>query len=1077
MERFLDALTLSPVKVLNKILLLSSLVFAFGCTMNATMESLNVPSDESKQLPIDSKAYAKITSSLQDLNSLNANNYTISGTCGYSSSVDVKINGVSIGRAICSAGDSADQGTWSSVINLASISDGNISISIDDVASAKSLDSKSFVKDVTGPVLSSFSDGVYRVSTTESPAVTWNAASDALSGVSHYQIALGSSNISQDIVNWTSIGNVLNYQFSSLSLTVNQDYYIHLRAVDTAGNIGAAVVSDGWKALAPLSLANKTLITGESVNFSASGGGSSYSYSGSSYINVAGLYAAPLGVAPYAENVTVTDHYGLTQTAQAKVRAFQTKDLYNYNTTVIASDSQPFSMVQDSLGNMFVVGTAYDASSTPTFYVRKSIDSGATWSNSDIYLAPNSIGTVAKQIICDSSDNLYVVGYSSTGSSMGSILVRKSRDRGVTWTTILDYSSGLEGTIQGISISKSSSGDLYVAGALPSASGKGLWAILKSTNEGASWTVLTPYTYPGSETGTAHYVKAISSTEIYAVGTYTDASNVNRWIVQKSTDAGASWSLLDDYNLVSGKMSLAFGFVKNTLGDMYVSGYAQDSSYVLRWILRKSSDGGVTWSTVDDYVYASGKPSMAAALDVDSNNNVYVAGVGFNSTYILHWVVRKYSSGGVASTIMDYNAASGVSASGSGVYVAPGGAIYSVGIGATTIVYPGNANHWYVRKTTDGGSSWSNIDDTYLAKGATASVKGIIESSGKLLSVGSANETTGTRWLARSSSDNGETWVNTDDYSYAANKASTANAVGKDTAGNLYTVGSVTDASSIKHWFIRKSSNNGSSWSTVSDFNYAASKSSEAFAIANDGATLYVAGSGIDSSNNTHWLVRKSTDAGATWSTVSDYYLANTKTSIAMGIAVVGSSIYVVGSGVDSSNYTHWIVRKSTDSGATWATVDDFNYTATKESIARSVVADSNGNIFVAGYSIVSGTSTKWTVRKSSDAGATWTTVDAFSEGASASAVAYAITADSGGNIYTTGYVTDADSKIRFSVRKSSDGGATWSLVEKHTISSNVSSYGYALIPCLSNKICVAGQGSINNFVAAGFLVKILSDL
>lgn len=980
--------------------------------------------------------------------------------------------------SVCSAGSA------SASLNVSSLVEGSLTISssqTDGAGNTGSSNSLSIVRDVTGPTLSSITDGVFKVSTTDSPSVSWTAATDALSGVSQYQIALGTSNISQDVVSWTNIGNVLNYQFAGLGLVVNQNYFVHLRAIDVAGNVGASIVSDGWKVLAPLSLANKSLITGESLTIQATGGGGTYSYSGSSYLTTAGVYTAPLGVAPFSETVTVTDNYNLSQTAQVKVRAFEIKDSYNYNTTTIASDSQLNSIAQDSLGYLYVTGDGYDASSSAQMVTRKSSDSGATWTTIDTFVVSGAINTYAKSIYIDNSDNIYVVGSYGMGSGGGGIIVRKSSNRGVSWSTFTVYSSNVVGSsAAAYGIDKAPNGDLYVSGNL-TVLDSAVWSVFKSTDGGLNWSLLTSYSYPSAKRSTAYSVVTTSATTIYVAGSISDTNFVSHWVVQKSTDAGATWTLADDFLYSAGKSAEAFKIVKNTAGDLFVAGYGSDASYVQNWIIRKSSDGGATWSNFDVYVYSASRASFAQGIVIDSSNNIYAVGTGSDSSYVGHWLVRKYASAGGASIVMNYNAVSGIAATGTSIFISSTGDLYSGGFAAFSSTNPGNANHWLLRKSTNAGSTWSNVDDFYISKGISGSGKGIVESANVLYSAGSANDASFAHWIVRTSSDVGVSWNTSDDYVYPSGKATAANVVGKDAAGNIYAAGYGSDTTGVKHWIVRKLSpgSPGSSWGTVSDYILATGKSAEATSIAFSAGAIYVAGSALDSSNYTHWIVRKSTDGGSTWSTVDNYNLVTAKISIAYGIGVVGSGsaagVYVVGAAVDSSNVNRWIVRKSTDGGATWSTVDNYNFVSGKDSYARTIAVDSNANIYVSGYASDASFNTKWIVKKSTDGGATWTVVDTFSEASNLSAGAYSLMIDSNDKIYVAGYASESNYKQRLTVRVSANGGSTWSTVDRFN-SNSVASYGYAIAPCFSNKVCIAGQGSSSGFMNSAILTRILSD-
>ena len=81
---------------------------------------------------------------------------------------------------------------------------------------------------------------------------SWTAPIDNCA-IRYYEMAIGSSNSSQDVVDFTPIGNVTSYTAVSgangfnLSLLASTDYYTFVRAVDYAGNKGIAQVSSSWQ--------------------------------------------------------------------------------------------------------------------------------------------------------------------------------------------------------------------------------------------------------------------------------------------------------------------------------------------------------------------------------------------------------------------------------------------------------------------------------------------------------------------------------------------------------------------------------------------------------------------------------------------------------------------------------------------------------------------------------------------------------------------------------------------------------------------------------------------------------------
>jgi hypothetical protein len=99
-----------------------------------------------------------------------------------------------------------------------------------------------------------------------------------------------------------------------------------------------------------------------------------------------------------------------------------------------------------------------------------------------------------------------------------------------------------------------------------------------------------------------------------------------------------TWQTVDDLQYTPGKSSFAFGSGADGLGNLYVAGYAYaptgPQAAVTRWIVRRSSDGGVSWQTVDVYQY-NGYPTPAVGV-VCTPAGVFVAGYGGQ-----HWLVRQ----------------------------------------------------------------------------------------------------------------------------------------------------------------------------------------------------------------------------------------------------------------------------------------------------------------------------------------------------------------------------------------------------------------------------------------------------
>lgn len=143
----------------------------------------------------------------------------------------------------------------------------------------------------------------------QSPKISWNQSTDDVSGLDHYEVALGKNPGATDVVYWIDVGTVTSY-IVSYSAQFNQNYYASVRAIDRAGNVspstsasflvmkpvvdpnpfpvftdkndvpqGSTVFSNTWE------INGLSIPSGVSV--SATGGNAQVSVNGGSYVNQA----------------------------------------------------------------------------------------------------------------------------------------------------------------------------------------------------------------------------------------------------------------------------------------------------------------------------------------------------------------------------------------------------------------------------------------------------------------------------------------------------------------------------------------------------------------------------------------------------------------------------------------------------------------------------------------------------------------------------------------------------------------------------------------------------------------------
>ncbi|MFK7873873.1 MAG: hypothetical protein AB8C84_12035 [Oligoflexales bacterium] len=94
-----------------------------------------------------------------------------------------------------------------------------------------------------------FVDGVQTQNLLATNTMTWTVSHDAGSGISGYEISVGTSASATNIKDWTSMGNVTSGVLSGLSLVDGITYYANIRSVDLAGNVSSVVSGDGFNAM------------------------------------------------------------------------------------------------------------------------------------------------------------------------------------------------------------------------------------------------------------------------------------------------------------------------------------------------------------------------------------------------------------------------------------------------------------------------------------------------------------------------------------------------------------------------------------------------------------------------------------------------------------------------------------------------------------------------------------------------------------------------------------------------------------------------------------------------------------
>jgi hypothetical protein len=334
------------------------------------------------------------------------------------------------------------------------------------------------------------------------------------------------------------------------------------------------------------------------------------------------------------------------------------------------------------------------------------------------------------------------------------------------------------------------------------------------------------------------------------------------------------------------------------------------------------------------------------------------------------------------------------------------------------------------------GSAWAAtvyVSDQVVRGTASAGLGLESSPTGEAFAMGYWIAPTGdTHWLLRKAGlgASRDQWNDVDDFQLVPGKDAQAFSTAFDRAGNIFVSGSARDASGVRNWIVRKSSDQGQTWATVDQLATAASQGPFSILAASDG-TIYAAGYQIVKSGTvtkTHWLVRKSADVGATWATVDDLtadqssFNASTMLEYAGAIYVLGQGYGLAGESTDG----RMMIRKSSDSGASWTTVlEQPSEDPSAYCQATSAAADvATGAVYLAGYCNHRGL-----VKKSTDGMLTWQTVEEYYPQPK-NGYFNPIRVAPDGTVYVGGFAYTGDGANKDAiVMVSSDQGANWSVV------------------------------------------------
>ena len=368
----------------------------------------------------------------------------------------------------------------------------------------------------------------------------------------------------------------------------------------------------------------------------------------------------------------------------------------------VGGNAQAHGVAVDPAGRIYVVGTADGHG-----IVRYSADDGSNWITRDDFVYGSASNTVFNAVTVDRTGAVFVGGAAGL-SWIGHWLVRRSADQGVSWNTVDDYfvprNFPEEGTNAAVySLSSDDQGRVYGAGTmLRTGPSYPFWLVRGSGIGGTNWeTKLTLFSG-------YHEVSELTCAgeAVYVTGAIDASYDGGDGLILRSSDQGATWTT--NFEAV-GEVHSAI--TADPGGAIYTAGAHWISSTSIVWLVRRADPGGTNWTTLDTLLYnqtdAAGVDSpFPNSIAVDTRGNVCVAGQ-FTDYWVIDltngmmygadttWFTRQYVAAAdqwVTTDLFSYS--TNRQGAALGTAIAPSGSLFVAGYGTSDT----GQQRWVVRR-------------------------------------------------------------------------------------------------------------------------------------------------------------------------------------------------------------------------------------------------------------------------------------------------------------------------------------------------------------------------------------------
>ncbi|MBC8374570.1 MAG: T9SS type A sorting domain-containing protein [FCB group bacterium] len=692
--------------------------------------------------------------------------------------------------------------------------------------------------------------------------------------------------------------------------------------------------------------------------------------------------------------------------------------MQTYGSELISADNRSVDMVLDVNGNVYVLGisdlsSSYFPSTEKNYSVTKFTPNGDfIWEAQ--YNGPANEHDLASALTVDEVENVYITGRSyGLNGNYEIATVKYTSDGTEAW--VARYNGLNNNGARAKTLRVDSAGNIYVMGLSNGISG-GINEpiIIKYASDGNEMWV-TSANNSEVELFDAREMVLDSAGNIIITGeTISDSSSAFKTI-RYTPDGIQMWAAIYSGNGIGWNSPI--DMVVDNEGTVYVVGTSIESDSVGKAITIKYSSNGVeTWVVeINEHGNDWVQPS---ALAVDANANVYVTGHAFENDSLISYSTVKYSSDGIEAWVAAYSTSENSWTQPTAMALDADANIYVTGITSdsllkySTIKYSPDGTEIWVAENSDPGNNWEGP-------------------------VGLAVDAIGNVFVTSTAQDaNGHSNSVTTKYSAEGNELLIIRYARKyswdnisdlvlDTDGNIYVTGRSEgaegnqDYATVKYfpdgneaWTARYNGpGNGFDWP-------------QALVVDLLGNVIVTGRSPGSSDDNDYATIKYSPDGNEVW--VARYNGQGNDDDNATALTVdAQGNIFVTGYGYGlAGNEDYATIKYSPEGDEIW--VAGYNGTGDDRDVAFSLTTDSEGYVYVTGYSKgLDSNSDYLTIKYTPDGTELW--VARYNGPGNGWDIAKNVVVDGGGNVFITGGSVGLDGGYDYAtVKYNSIGVETW---------------------------------------------------